>query len=109
MLPCELLTLTGTLEDLHVTSLHYLDCELDHSADGIFQIPGFITLSVSPSNAFAVEHINLQNDTGSVFNFRVTRGESYRSYSQYYYNSASDHGAYALCTVTWTRTGLAFN
>ena len=105
VLPLSLVTITDTFENVRVDSSHTLDYEIDHSATATFQIPGFITVSVSPSNAFTIEHINMDEDTGDTFTVRVTRGEAYQDYADY----REDGGEYATVDITFTRTGIGYN
>lgn len=109
VLPLQLVTITDTFTDLHVGSSHELVYEIDHSATNEFIIPGFITLSVSPSTAFSVVRTNVYAETGTVFNAKITRETAYQTYSYYYYRSGGDHGEYALCDLTFSRTGFCYN
>lgn len=103
VLPCTVETITDTFEDVTVDSSHTLDYEIDHSATTTFQIPGFITVSVSPSNAFDIEHIDMEDDTGDTFTVRVTRKDAYQSYEYY-----AEGEEYETVDITFTRTGLSF-
>lgn len=103
---CSLQTVTDTFEDLAVDSSHEREYKVDHSASLEFLVPGFITVSVSPSDAFTVEHINAEDDTGTTFSVKITRNASYRDYADYYIDG-EDHGDYAYCDLTFSRTGLA--
>ena len=109
VMPLSLVTITGTFENILVSSTHTIDYEIDHSASGTFQIPGFITLSVTPSAAFTVVHVDMEEDTGSTFTARITRNEAYQDTADYYYTDENTHGAYALADLTFTRTGIGYN
>lgn len=109
VMPCTLQSVTDTFENIEVSETHTCDYEIDHSASVEFLIPGFVTLSVSPAAAFTVERIDQESDTGTTFTVRISRNEGYRTYSQYYYIDGDNHGAYALCDLTFTRTGMAYN
>lgn len=109
VLPPQMVTITDTFTNLHVGSSHELIYEIDHSATNEFLIPGFITLTVSPSTAFSVEQTNMNEVTGTVFDVKITRNDSYHEYDDYYYVDSENHGEYALCDLTFTRKGFAFN
>jgi len=109
ILPCILVEITDTFQDVHVGSSHTLDYEIDHSGSRTLKVPGFIeSLTVSPSEAFTIEHIDPEDDTGSTFKVRITRNAGYHSYSDYYYIDGNNHGPYATCDISFTRTGLAY-
>lgn len=109
ILPCNPVSYTQTFEDLLVEETHYRDYLIDHTALGTLTIPGFITLTVTPSDAFTVAHIDPELDTATSFYVRISRDPDYYDYTDYYYTSSTDYGLYAQCDLTFVRTGLAYN
>jgi len=87
----------------------YSDYYIDHTALGSLAIQGFLTLKLSPSNAFYVKHINSggittdsdtltsppEEDTPTGFWIRIVRKEGY------------SYGDNPIATLSWTRTGLS--
>lgn len=101
VMPCRLTTITDTFTNVAVGATHTLDYLVDHSSLGEFVIPGFITVSVSPSNVFTIEHIDMEDDTGTTFKVRVSREAAYQS-------AYEQSGLYAECDITFTRTGIMY-
>lgn len=114
LVPKILGSISDTIEDINIPeTAAYADYEIDHSALGTIAIPGFITLTTSPSadfSAYLIHTSESEADTaiaaghtfpidlapdGTTFWVRILRN------SGYYY---ADNPA---CNLTYVRTGLA--
>ena len=109
-------TLSGTFTDINVPDVAgYADYQIDHSTLGTIIVPGFITLTVSPSTDFTVGQIytsEVQADAARAASHTVlmnllpnttTSWVRISRRSGYYYSDNPN------CDLTYSRTGLVLH
>ena len=109
----QLSTLTGTFTDINVPdTAGFADYQIDHSATGTIVVPGFITLTVSPSTDFTAEQIytsESEADTArtalhtvkmDILPNTTTSWVRISRKSGYYYSDNPN------CDLTYSRTGM---